>query len=283
MTMERTLRDCPPERLVVARNMAHKAVQPVTRAARANIPAAPDESHTNMAWDDARGAFWCNPMATDGGPVAVGLVLSGLALLVARGGKILAELSLPGVAVGDADAWLDSQLSRLGLREASPVSHPYDLPPAATAIGTYSTDGMSRELASLAAWFALADSLLRDFVEDHPDIRPGPSPVRCWAHHFDIATYVSLEAGDPESARAIGVGLSPGDASYEQPYFYVNPWPRLDATSLPPLPDLGHWHTEGFVGAILTGTELFVAPDTAEAAATFVAEAFAIGRRKFGA
>ena len=281
MTMESTLRNCPPESLVAARAMAHKAVQPVTRAARANIPAVPDESHTNMAWDDARGAFWCNPIATDGGAVAVGLALSSLTLLVA-GDQTLAELALSGVAVGDADDWLDSELAALGLKEASPVPHPYELPPAAAAIATYSTDGMSRELASLAAWFALADFVLLDFAEAHADIRPGPSPVRCWAHHFDIATYVSLEAGDAESARAVGVGLSPGDESYEQPYFYVNPWPRLDANDLPDLPGLGHWHREGFVGAILTGTELLAAPDLAEGAADFVAKAFSIGRTKLG-
>lgn len=128
------------------------------------------------------------------------------------------------------------QLASLGLKKASPVPHPYELPPAAAAIGTYSVDGMSRELVCLAAWFALADAVLRDFAEGHADIRPGPSPVRCWAHHFDIATYVGLEVGDPELARAVGVGLSPGDASYEQPYFYVNPWPRPDPGALPRLP-----------------------------------------------
>ena len=93
----------------------------------------------------------------------------------------------------------------------------------------------------------------------------------------------ALRSANAESARAVGVGLSPGDTSYGQPYFYVNPWPRLDANDLPGLPGPGHWHSEGFVGAILTGTELSAAPDMAEAAESFVAEAFAIGRAKLGA
>ena len=127
--------------------------------------------------------------------------------------------------------------------------------------------------APLAAWFALSDAVLKAFADRHADIEPGPSPVRCWAHHFDIATYVSLEAGDFETARGIGVGLSPGDESYGEPYFYVNPWPHPDPADLPDPPGLGHWHTQGFVGAILTGSELIAAHDIKSAAAEFIAEA----------
>ncbi|MCP4384829.1 MAG: hypothetical protein GY798_26020 [Hyphomicrobiales bacterium] len=282
MTMETALRDCPPGTLIDARNMAHKAVQPVTRAARVNIPAEPDESHTNLAWDSARAAFLSNPIATGDGPIAVGLALSNLSLLVVRGDQTVAERPLSGISVGDAGDWLDSQLVGLGLGKASPVSHPYDLPPGAAEIATYATDGIEEELASLTSWFALSDSVLRDFASDNADIRPGPSPIRCWAHHFDIATYVSLEAGDFESARAIGVGLSPGDESYAEPYFYVNPWPRLDPRDLPVLSGLGHWHTEGFVGAILTGSELLATADAKRGAAQFIADAFALGRGRLG-
>ena len=58
----------------------------------------------------------------------------------------------------------------------------------------------------------------------------------CWPHHFDIATLVKLEDGQPANARSIGVGVSPGDEYYAQPYVYVSPWPRFDAGKLPDLP-----------------------------------------------
>src|SRR3989454_4741930 len=35
-------------------------------------------------------------------------------------------------------------------------------------------------------------------------------------------------------------------------YLYVSPWPRFDG-NLPALPPPGHWHTEGFFGAVATG------------------------------
>ena len=43
-----------------------------------------------------------------------------------------------------------------------------------------------------------------------------------------------------------------GDDQYEQPYFYVKPWPHVSADALPTLPPVAHWHTDGFVGAIAT-------------------------------
>jgi hypothetical protein len=106
--------------------------------------------------------------------------------------------------------------------------------------------------------------------------------LRCWPHHFDIATYVSLEAGDPETARAMGVGMSPGDESYDQPYFYVNPWPHLDSSELPDPPAPGHWHTDGYVGLIATAEEVLSQSDDALDLSRFLENAFDIGRRRLG-
>jgi len=105
--------------------------------------------------------------------------------------------------------------------------------------------------------------------------------VRCWPHHFDIATYVSLEHGDFETAKGIGVGMSPGDESYDQPYFYINPFPHLNAAELPAPPSPGHLHNEGFVGAIATGDEIISLADIGKALPRFIAESFSIGREKF--
>ena len=134
-------------------------------------------------------------------------------------------------------------------------------------------------MSSLSAWFGMAHNALEQLASEQTDLQPGPSPVRCWPHHFDIATYVSLEAGDPETARGIGVGMSPGDESYAEPYFYVNPWPHLEASALPLAPSPGHWHTHGFVGAIATGTEILRAEEPEKALSDFLASTFDIGHR----
>ncbi len=283
MTTRNVLQECPPATLAAARDMAHKAVQLVSKAARANLPAVPDDSHSNLGWDTARGVFMSQPITAADQGLAAGLVVSDLTLQIVKNGQVMSSLGLARVADSDALQWLDAELIQQGLKPASPVALPYELPATVAEIGTYATDGLSRSLATLGAWYGLAESILAKFAADQTDIQPGASAVRCWPHHFDIATYVSLEAGDFETARGVGVGMSPGDDSYPQPYFYVNPWPHPAVDDLPEPPVPGHWHTQGFVGAIATGDRVLSLPDVETGLAKFIAEAFAIGRRKLGA
>ncbi|MFN8583262.1 MAG: hypothetical protein U0163_20085 [Gemmatimonadaceae bacterium] len=79
----------------------------------------------------------------------------------------------------------------------------------------------------------------------------GASEPRCWPHHFDLATLIALP-GAPR--RTIGVGVSPGDHYYSEPYIYVGPYPYPPANRLGALPS-GHWHTDEWTGAVLTATE----------------------------
>ena len=83
--------------------------------------------------------------------------------------------------------------------------------------------------------------------------------VRCWPHHFDLATLFALEAGDPETARSVGVGLSPGDGSYAEPYFYCTPWPAPE--NLPEPPGPLHWHTQGFTSLVCPASRVDVSTD----------------------
>jgi hypothetical protein len=92
--------------------------------------------------------------------------------------------------------------------------------------------------------------------------------VRCWPHHFDIATLLpGPAAGGGAQQRTIGVGLSPGDASYGEPYWYVTPWPYPPPPEqLPALPGGGAWHRRGWFGAVLTATAALRPPTAAERA-----------------
>ena len=95
------------------------------------------------------------------------------------------------------------------------------------------------------------------------------------------ATLVSLEEGP--NARTIGVGVSPGDQYYAQPYAYVTPWPRFDGDKLPDPPPPGHWHTEGFFGAVLTGDDILAMADRGRGLLAFINAAFDLGRARLGA
>jgi hypothetical protein len=50
---------------------------------------------------------------------------------------------------------------------------------------------------------------------------PDASPQQIWPEHFDLAT----------DFNETNFGASPGDDTYPEPYLYVGPWDRSDASS----------------------------------------------------
>jgi len=282
MNPETELRAHPPKTLSRARAIAHIGAQFLTKAARANLPVVPDDSHSNLGWDDKEQRFLTQPLPSTGKNYSVGLSLSPLRLSLVTGNQIVADLDLEKVSCSDAAKWLDGRLDGIGLRKASAVKLPYDLPPEVSEINIFYAAAEAERLSALACWFDLAHSVLSGLAKGNSSLVPGPSPVRCWPHHFDIATYVSFETGDFETARGIGVGMSPGDESYDQPYFYINPWPHIKTDDLPELPAPGHWHTKGFVGAIATSEEVLSLNNIADQFPEFVNSAFSIEREALG-
>jgi hypothetical protein len=270
-----------PTALGHARAVAHAAAQPLTKAARANLPAAPGDSHSNLGWSRDLAMFLTHPMPAVSGPVQVGLSLAPLVMTLMQSGQRIAELALSGESLTEVESWLDDQLKTAGLKSASVIKVTYDMPQDVTSLVVFPANGP--DLAVMAAWFSLASTALDALIADLAGTSAKTSEIRCWPHHFDIATYVSLEAGDAETAKGVGVGLSPGDGSYDQPYFYANPWPHLDVASLPSPVTPGHWHTDGFVGAIATGQEILSLDDIANRTAAFVQDSFSLGRKLIGA
>ena len=112
-------------------------------------------------------------------------------------------------------------------------------------IGYVAMSHFDAAFAQLGAWYGNASLLLDAVVAATPD----SAPVRCWPHHFDIATLQILDGG-----RTVGAGFLGGDGQYREPYWYVTPYPYPnDRSSYPPLPRGGFWNTEGWFGAVLLG------------------------------
>jgi len=134
----------------------------------------------------------------------------------------------------------------------------------------------------LAAWFADAGRALERLRVRYAAKVPSVSPVRCWPHHFDMAALISLDAGDPEHARSVNGGFSPGDGSYDEPYFYVSPWPYPDTGRLPPLPGPGHWHMEGFLAAVAPASQILATAAPERAIEDFLQGATAVAIQSIG-
>ena len=148
---------------------------------------------------------------------------------------------------GTAD-WARQVLSREGLDgSAYTLERHYEIPPHPVGEGA-KFDARDEDLHELAAWFSNAAGSLARVRSDNASA----SEVRCWPHHFDIATLII-----PADGKSVGVGLEPGDNYYDEPYFYVNMQPAPDQSALPDsLEDNGLWHTKEWIGAVLPASSL---------------------------
>src|SRR5262249_18166496 len=119
--------------------------------------------------------------------------------------------------------------------------------------------GLADILAELVAWFGNAGLSLGSIQRQMIGRKLAASPVRCWPHHFDIATLTTVPARNAGATGYVGAGLSPGDEYYDEPYFYVSVYPEPDPAALPSLPMLGHWHLHDFVAAVVTAHKIVAA------------------------
>src|SRR5439155_22329337 len=96
----------PPAALVEARNLAHHAAQWPARAARANLSAVPDDSHSAFTWDTLHAALLSQVLRAKGGGVRVGIRIAGFELIVTSGSTVLDGFQFDGKADAAAGAWM---------------------------------------------------------------------------------------------------------------------------------------------------------------------------------
>lgn len=249
-----------PEELAETRVQLHWAVQIVASVPLAFLQPVPDFSHANLGWIANDAAFVTRHVGASP-PVRVGLDLLDFNLTVRDAADgVVDSFRLEGKTLDHGYGWIAEVMGRHSVGEVDPeeLHRPdQDFPDHAVRTGAPFTGGDTRARAELALWYDNTLLALSEVVRDHDNA----SPVRTWPHHFDMATLITVERGeDPEKMRSVGVGMVPGDASYNEPYLYAAPWPipeRPDA--LPQLAGGGSWHTEGWVGAVLTGSRLVAA------------------------
>jgi hypothetical protein len=257
-----TLGAVDPRRLIDARLQLHWAAQPACAVGKLLAPPQPDFSQQSFQWREGERALPQSPIPAPT-PFRSAVRPSPPALtLLAEGGGVLAELPLHGQTLDEAYAWTAENVERL-LERPLPgaLERPEGLPDHPVAHGAPFDTRDAAAFAELGRYFAGAHRLLEALA----DRTPGASPVRCWPHHFDIATLIQLGSttGDTEAEAAptIGIGMSPGDGTYDEPYFYVTPWPYPENPALSALPSGGTWHREGWLGAVLLA-EAFVGAST---------------------
>jgi hypothetical protein len=219
-----------------ARLQLHWAAQIPAGVGRTLIAQRADDSNTAFAWSAPRAAMMQEPVRG----IEAGIRLRDLTLIANDD-----ELPLRGRTLDEGFAFLESHFGATLKRPN------VDLPDHAVAHDA-KFDPDPHDLATLANHYASAAPILEELHG---------TPVRCWPHHFDIATLLLL-GGE----KSVGAGLSPGDDGIRDPYWYVNLWPHPEPSRLPAL-QLGSWNTAGWTGAV------FPAANGAERARQFVREA----------
>lgn len=239
----------PPRKLVDARLQLHHAAQIPASFGYTFVEPEPDWSHTALAWSAEHGAL----VSAEAHGTRAGLRLADATLLLLERDNLAATFSLDGKTLKAGLGWLAETLSEMNreVLDKSLVQPDHELPdhPIAAAASFSLEDAAA--FSTLSAWFDFANGRLTEVGAYHAHT----TPVLCWPHHFDIARLVLLSAGaDAGKSPSVGVGLSPGDDSYAEPYWYVTHWPEREDATLPRLPSGGFWRTEGWYGAVLPGS-----------------------------
>ena len=253
-----------PEALRDAALELHWAAQVIAAAGQTFVESRSDDSHRTATWSAKLAALVGEPFS-DGYPFRVGIRPQDLTLFLVDGAdEALGSLPLAGHTLSDARSWLSVGLATYMGAGAPKLETPeYDLPEHEVGSGEPFRGGLDDERRALHELYGGADAMLRLLVSSRDDA----SAIRCWPHHFDIATLLTVGEQPDGSATTVGVGLAPMGGGYDGWYWYVTPYPYPETSTLPELEGPGSWHTEGWTGAVLTAETLMASPaDFREAA-----------------
>ncbi|MBW4469955.1 MAG: hypothetical protein KME45_06065 [Stenomitos rutilans HA7619-LM2] len=245
----------PSKDLTESRVQLHYAIQLAAAVGATLKEPLPDASHTTVAWNPDLKAF-VDTLPRSPQPFQVVLDPARLTLhLLNQQREAIASLPLTGNTMAEGLDWLKQAVSKLGIDTSKIVvldAPPDDFPTHPLAQGARFDASHTAALNELTAYYANTHSLLERIVSMTDNV----SAIRTWPHQFDMAILITLAGTKDGNPLTIGVGLSPGDTSYDEPYWYVSPYPYPDTASLPALDSHGFWHTQHWVGAVLTTSQL---------------------------
>jgi hypothetical protein len=271
--------DPPPRTLADARLQVHHAAQIIVSAAISYVAPRADDSHSALTWMGPAGALATESITAER-DARIALRLDDLSLHVLDGGaEAMGSFGLPRRTTKEAYMWLTEAVGNLGLEKArlTPRKH-YTIPDHPVAGGAPFSADIGSAVTELARYWSNAAAVLDEMAR----VTPGASVVRTWPHHFDIATLIVLPENGTGGRRTIGVGQSPGDDSYAEPYWYVGPYPYPTTTAFPPVAGSGRWHTEGWVGAVLPASDFVAVSDQQAQVGAFVESGIAACRILLG-
>ena len=257
--------------LATVREQLHQAVQSVAAVGRHFLEASKEDENAALLWIPNPKRLAGKWIATPKGKFRASISFAERRIfLIDEQIRVIDSFGIHGNTFNQLMVWFEEHIGKLGLPvENFNVNLPYELPNYAT----------QKKQA-----FALPDTGLSDaFTHFYANSRvileqlrgsfSGVGETTVWPHHFDQAISVRLkDSGNPETSSYLGIGMSPGDDHYPQPYFYVNSWPYAEEERLQPL-NFGKWHGDDWIGAVFTAEEVWEVSNQPEALKTFYHQA----------
>lgn len=236
-----------------AREQCHWATQVLAAVGYAHLERADDDSQSNAGWVDGMQILAGRLVASEP-PYFVSLAVADLTLALHEpGGDALVEVPLHGLELEEAFEAISMAIAERTQQPTVRLKLPSYEMPAFSSGNPVNFDFFDADaFAEFARWMHDANLVLLDLSK----ASSSSTVPRVWPHHFDMGMLISPPAaGGGAPDQSIGVGLSPGDGSYPDPYWYVSPHPQPEG-ALPPLSS-GHWHTAGWTGAVLSADEIW--------------------------
>jgi hypothetical protein len=246
-----------PQQLTESRLQLHYAIQFIAATGSALAEPLPDYSHTSLEWNPVLDVF-TGALIRAKTPFRVALEPISLTLVMLdKQGDTIAAFPLHQKTMAEGLNWLKEEIFKLGA-DSDKVSFlsypPDDFPDYAIAHGTAFDASEESSRQKLMNYYANTHQLLQEVIATTEEA----SSIHIWPHHFDIATLIFLPGTKNGEPMTIGIGLSPGDINYDEPYWYVSPYPYPETENLPTLNGNGLWHTQHWVGAVLTASRLAI-------------------------
>ena len=264
----------PAAALSNARAELHHAAQVANAPAISYLAPAPDDSHTTFGWSRDLRAFVSQQVPLPR-PRRFALRPADCKLLtIDDAGTTLSSFSFRGQTLDDAHEWTRAACEKAGGdRSLYRSAKHYEIPahPVATGARFVADAGADRAFSQL--W-----SNAHHFLQAVAATNSGASTVRLWPHHFDLGLIVTID-----DKRSVGVGFTPGDHYYDEPYWYVSPYPRPTAATRPVLDAGAHWHEQDFFSAVLPWSAYSASSHPGDAVAAYLRSALRGARSLLGA
>ncbi|MFT4835024.1 MAG: hypothetical protein ACI83W_000928 [Marinoscillum sp.] len=245
----RTLHISDKGKFKISKDQVHQAMQNVAAVGRKFLPKTPYDQQSTLVWVPGltrMAGGWVEGEITFRSSISL---TSFEVFLVDSKVNTIASFPLEGQTYLQLMLWLEEQIGKLGLNASNlTMKLPYELPIHEIQKGEPFLPMHKRSFEELASFYHDSYVCLRELK----NTLEGAEEIVIWPHHFDQSLNVTLkDSGDLDTNTTLSFGMSPGDETFESPYFYVNTWPHVDTSLCSKLSNQAIWVSEEWTGAVL--------------------------------